>query len=403
MDLGLLFAAATGGLFLALGVMVWRITRRDAVPDRRAATRAFALFCMSYGSANVAQNAGSAFGTELSTGIGYTLGGIGLVVATPALVRVALLFPRRLARADALSVGAPALLALAFFGAIVVGSPPSLDGGWSDRAAQISTTVFFGFIAVLWGALLLLAIRHAREPADDARRQLVLIAAALVVWPAVIGAMSDVRGMFALATVSVATLVAIAWLAAGGRSVAFVALGATLAAVAVEAAGRNFGLIAISRIIAVSIIAFAILRHQVFGLDVRVRWGVARGALAAAFVGAFFVSTELAQNVLGSAYGPVWGAVAAGLLLFALAPLQRAADALARRAVPSDAIPSGAPASRREEVYRKALRVALRDRAITREEETHLHEVAEELGIGAGRAHALMVEVEREAQGGERA
>jgi hypothetical protein len=47
-------------------------------------------------------------------------------------------------------------------------------------------------------------------------------------------------------------------------------------------------------------------------------------------------------------------------------------------------------------VYRKALRLALKDHDLTREEEQHLHELADELGIGGARAHALLTEVERE-------
>jgi hypothetical protein len=51
-------------------------------------------------------------------------------------------------------------------------------------------------------------------------------------------------------------------------------------------------------------------------------------------------------------------------------------------------------ASRRESLYRDALRFALLDRKVTREEELHLFRLAEELGIGAGRAMELRLEVE---------
>jgi hypothetical protein len=53
--------------------------------------------------------------------------------------------------------------------------------------------------------------------------------------------------------------------------------------------------------------------------------------------------------------------------------------------------------SRREEAYSNAIRVALRDGAVSREEAGHLHRLAEELGIGAGRAHELWTQAEDDA------
>lgn len=55
---------------------------------------------------------------------------------------------------------------------------------------------------------------------------------------------------------------------------------------------------------------------------------------------------------------------------------------------------------RREEIYINTVRLALSERRLTRDEESHLHHHAEELGIGGGRAHERLVQVEREA--GER-
>lgn len=43
-----------------------------------------------------------------------------------------------------------------------------------------------------------------------------------------------------------------------------------------------------------------------------------------------------------------------------------------------------------------ALRIALRDRKITRDEEVRLHRLADELGIAPSRAHQILVDVERE-------
>ena len=169
-------------------------------------------------------------------------------------------------------------------------------------------------------------------------------------------------------------------------------------------AGDSFGLrlflYAVWRLVPAALLAYAVLRGQIPGLDVKVRWGMSRGSVAAAFVAAFFVAGEGAQILFGQ--GNEWvGLLAAGALVFALAPLQRAAERLAERAVPV-AAPSGAAAIRPRgaELYRRSLRFALRDGRIAPEEELHLFEVAEELGLTAGDAMRLRQEVEREVAGG---
>lgn len=171
--------------------------------------------------------------------------------------------------------------------------------------------------------------------------------------------------------------------------------GAWLSTAANVAAG------AIGSFAASVLVTYGILRHQLFGIEVRLRFAISRSAVAAVFVTVFFVASEGAQILFGA--GNAWvGLLAAGALVFALAPLQRAAERLAERAVPVStksqmgASPIGA--ARGEASYRKAVRLAMRDRRITREEEGHLHELARDLGIDGARAHAILVEVENEAE-----
>ena len=146
------------------------------------------------------------------------------------------------------------------------------------------------------------------------------------------------------------------------------------------------------------LLGFAILRGQIEGLDLKVRFAISRSTIAAAFVAAFFIASEGAQLLFGQ--GNEWvGLLGAGALVFALAPVQRAAERLAEKAVPAaDAPTDPGPASKGEDAYRRAVRLARKDRALTPEEEVHLFHVAEALGVPAGRAMELRHEVEREAR-----
>jgi len=162
--------------------------------------------------------------------------------------------------------------------------------------------------------------------------------------------------------------------------------------------------------LAVLILAYAILRHQLLDIDVKLKWTIKRGTLAGMFLAVFFVASQVAQNYFSQSYGVLAGGAAAGLLLFAIAPLQRVAERVADAAMPGVGQPTHAgtlaaagvvPADpgtlvRKEDAYRGALRVALADRRMSPEEEIALARVAEELGLGAARAVELRIQVERE-------
>lgn len=87
------------------------------------------------------------------------------------------------------------------------------------------------------------------------------------------------------------------------------------------------------------------------------------------------------------------GGITAGLLLFAIAPLQRVADRVATAAMPG-VREDGFTPERRAEFYRKAVAMALSDGRITREEERHLAAIAEDLALGHTEALRLREEVE---------
>lgn len=98
------------------------------------------------------------------------------------------------------------------------------------------------------------------------------------------------------------------------------------------------------------------------------------------------------------------GRLAAGALLFAANPIQRAMERLTdggerAPAARADA-PQGSGTAEREDAYRHAVRLALRDRTLTREEERHLLRLAYHLGVPTPRAMQIhdMVRLRREAE-----
>lgn len=93
-----------------------------------------------------------------------------------------------------------------------------------------------------------------------------------------------------------------------------------------------------------------------------------------------------------------FGLLAAGLLVFALSPLQRWADRFAAKAVPGGAEAGQAAEAR----YREVVEMALADGELTREEERRLAEKAESLGLSPTRAFELRESVADEDAGGER-
>lgn len=142
------------------------------------------------------------------------------------------------------------------------------------------------------------------------------------------------------------------------------------------------------------LVAYGILRHDLFGLDMKVRFAVRQSTVAAVFIAVFFVVSETAQQFFAGVAGSQYlGIIAAGGLLFVLAPLQRAAGHLADRAVPFANSPSPG-----DDLYRAMVRRFLASGRLTRDQERALADLATELGIDASRAFRLREEADGDSQ-----
>jgi hypothetical protein len=139
-------------------------------------------------------------------------------------------------------------------------------------------------------------------------------------------------------------------------------------------------------------VAYAIVKHQLFDIDVRIKWTISRGTLAAIFVAVFFVVAQVAQTFLTAEYGLLLGGASAGLLLFALNPLQRLAESVANVAMPGVRSVVEMNHPERSALYREHARIAWADGAVDKNERMLLNHLREGLGLSAEEALRLETE-----------
>jgi hypothetical protein len=144
----------------------------------------------------------------------------------------------------------------------------------------------------------------------------------------------------------------------------------------------------------VPLLAYGILRTQLFDVDLKIRWTVKQSTVAAFFIAAFFLVSEAAQTFFQqSGFGPYLGILAAAMLVFAIAPIQRVAEGVAKAAMPSVSNTPTYVAYKKLEVYRAALEGAAEDGEVTSKEHAVLARLREKLGISTEDAAALESEV----------
>ena len=399
---------ASGALFLALGIFV--ATIRPASGARIP----FAIFLVAFGTRFM-----------LNNWTGDTLARLGVepiveLVIAGSLVSVwfvpSFIGDRLRARTHLV----PALLAAAHLG--LQARAVRADG---DTLLEVA---WIFWISVFWFGILVLAglyRRDARAGDDAAARRWTILTLGLALQPVFApgttfadGFWWDTKGTglgfgtLVWLDLLFAPLVGCIWVwnglrAPGGvdrraRNVGLGILALGLAGALVGAflpAITEYGTQGITRTLAVLVLTYGVLRHSMLGVDVKLRFAISKSTIAAVFIAVFFFASEAAQQFFGETLGSTYvGIAAAGALVFALAPLQRAAERLAERAVPiaATAAPT-ATSGGRADLYRRAVRFAYRDGRVSPEEELHLFEVAEALGLGAGEAMRVRQDVEREA------
>ena len=155
-----------------------------------------------------------------------------------------------------------------------------------------------------------------------------------------------------------------------------------------NASGSIYIMYALGTLLAVPLIAYGILKTQLFDIDLRIRWTIRQSTIAAAFVAVFYLVTEGADRVLASELGNWIGLLASAMLVFFLAPLQRFAERVATIAMPNTRNTPEYAAYRKMRVYEAALEDALPG-GITEKERTLLSHLRDSLRIESADAEAL--------------
>ncbi len=115
----------------------------------------------------------------------------------------------------------------------------------------------------------------------------------------------------------------------------------------------------------VLVTAYGIASAHLFDIDIRLKWTLERGTVAAIFVALFFVVSEGAATILSDRLGSLLGLLATGALVFVLAPLHRASERLSGVAMPHVTDTPEYRAFRKEQIYGEALAESLKDGDVT--------------------------------------
>ena len=155
--------------------------------------------------------------------------------------------------------------------------------------------------------------------------------------------------------------------------------------------------VSLAYMVATGLLLYGILRTQLFDVQLKVKFAVRQSTIAAVFIGVFFVVSESASQFFSDegGLGPYFGIAAAGLLVFALAPLQRAAEKVADAAMPGVANSQEYLSFRKLQVYRSALELATEDGVITDHERRVLKSLRADLDIADSDAQALEADLLR--------
>jgi hypothetical protein len=162
----------------------------------------------------------------------------------------------------------------------------------------------------------------------------------------------------------------------------------TYAVVDPNATGLPYLVYALGTLLAAPLIAYGILRTQLFDIDLKIRWTIRQSTVAAVFVAVFYVVTEAADRYLASEFGNWLGLLATAILVLFLTPVQRFAERVATIAMPGTEDTPEYAAYRKLQVYEAALQDALPG-GVSSKERALLEHLRDSLGIAVADAAAL--------------
>jgi hypothetical protein len=150
---------------------------------------------------------------------------------------------------------------------------------------------------------------------------------------------------------------------------------------------------ALGTLFAVPLIAYGILRAHLFDIDLKIRWTIKQSTLATIVVTFVFLLSEGADRFLSAELGNYAGLLAAAVVVFFLAPLQRFAESVASKAMPNTKNTPEYAAHRKMQVYEAAVAEAVPDGVISARERALLNSLRDSLDISASDAEMLESEL----------
>ena len=142
-------------------------------------------------------------------------------------------------------------------------------------------------------------------------------------------------------------------------------------------------------LLAVPMIAYGILRTQLFDIDLKIRWTIKQSTFGGVIIAIIFVISEGASQFLSEELGNIAGLLAAAVIVFFLAPLQRFAESVASAAMPNTKSTPEYLAFRKLQVYEAAVAEALQEGGISGKERKLLGILRESLDISAQDAQEI--------------
>jgi hypothetical protein len=155
-----------------------------------------------------------------------------------------------------------------------------------------------------------------------------------------------------------------------------------------DASSTIYIVYALGTLLAVPLVAYGILRSQLFDIDLRIRWTVKQSTLAAVFITLIYLLSEGADRILSEEFGNFGGLLASAIVIFFLAPLQRFAEGVATLAMPNTRNTPEYAAFRKLQVYEAAVEEALPG-GISEKERKLLNHLRNSLDVSATDAETL--------------
>ena len=145
---------------------------------------------------------------------------------------------------------------------------------------------------------------------------------------------------------------------------------------------------AIAYSIYILLLAYTVLRSQLFDIDLKVKFALQRSTVVALIAGIFIISSELLETLI-PVNSTALGIFVAVVILVVLRPLQRLALHMSDRLMKNVQDTPEYLDARRLEVYRATLEGVAKDGVVSNKERKVLDHLRENLGISESDAQAL--------------